>query len=306
MTSSSTVCIFSLLLIVQILGKVPLNIQVVSSLITLGGLGLLFGAVLAFASRIFYIEKDPRIDIINEALPQANCGGCGYPGCLNYAEAIVKENASISLCAPGGDEVINQIAQILGVAAEATNPMVAVVRCQGTHDLAKDKFTYEGIADCNAETIIHGGHKACEFGCLGYGSCVKACPFDAMTMQDNGLPKVFEDKCTACGICVDVCPKGIMQLVPRSQNVILGCVNKNSGKPVRSVCSVGCIGCGLCAKPNITPSGEIVMEDNMPTIPADWNDFDLAVQRCPTKSFVVRIQSEDKPDQSTIVEEATA
>lgn len=281
-----------------------MNVQIISSLITLGGLGLIFGAILAVASKIFYVEKDPRIDKINKALPQANCGGCGYPGCSNYAEAIVNENASITLCAPGGEEVVQKIAEILGVEAEAQNPMVAVVRCQGSHGIAKNKFIYEGIADCNAEVLIQGGHKACEYGCLGHGSCVKACPFDAMAMQDNGLPTVFEDKCTACGICVEECPKGIMQLIPRSQKVFLGCVNQDSGKAVRQVCSLGCIGCSLCAKPNITPSGKIIMKENMPDIPPDWDDFDMAVQRCPTKSFVVRIPHEDKETETTVTEEA--
>ena len=265
-----------------------MDVQLISSLITLGGLGLLFGAVLAYASKIFHVERDVRIEKINEILPQANCGGCGYPGCINYAEAVIVKNVSMTLCAPGGDKVLEKIAALLGVEAPAANPMVAVVRCQGAHGIAKDKFVYEGLEDCNAEVLIHGGHKACEFGCLGHGSCVKACPFDAMAMLDNGLPTVFEDKCTACGICVTTCPKGIMQMVPRTQKVILGCINQNSAKAVREVCSVGCIGCSLCAKPNITPSGKIVMKNNLPEVPADWEDFDLAVKRCPTKSFVVR------------------
>lgn len=283
-----------------------MNVQVFSSLITLGGLGLLFGAILAFASRIFYVEKDPRIEKINEFLPQANCGGCGFPGCSNYAEAIVNENANISLCAPGGEDVVKKIADILGVEAEAGTPMVAVVRCQGAHGIAKDKFKYEGIEDCNAEVLIQGGHKACEFGCLGHGSCVKACPFDAMMMQDNGLPYVFEDKCTACGICVEECPKGIMQLVPRSQKTFLGCVNQNAAKAVRQVCSVGCIGCALCTKPKITPSEKLVMENNLPVIPADWEDFDLAVEKCPTNSFVVRIPHPKDQAESPVAEEAQA
>ena len=283
-----------------------MNVQIISSLITLGGLGLIFGAVLAYASKIFHVEKDPRIEMINEALPQANCGGCGYPGCLNYSEAIVTQNTKTTLCAPGGEETVRKIAAILGIEAEAQNPMVAVVRCQGAHGIAKDKFLYEGLADCNAEVLVLGGHKACEYGCLGHGSCVMACPFDAMAMLDNGLPAVFEDKCTACGICVEVCPKGIMQLIPRSQKVFLGCVNQNNGKAVREVCSVGCIACGLCAKENITPSGKIVMKNNMPEVPADWEDFEMAVKRCPTKSFVVRIPGEAPAAQTGIPEEATA
>jgi len=278
-----------------------LDIQIISSLITLGGLGLIFGGILAYASKIFHVEKDPRIEKINEILPQANCGGCGYPGCSNYAEAVAIEGASINLCGPGGEEVVLKIAEILGVEAETTEPMVAVVRCQGARGVAKDKFQYEGIEDCNAAVLIQGGHKACVYGCLGFGSCVEACPFDAMIMQENGLPYVFEDKCTACGNCVTACPKGIMELIPRSQKVYLGCVNKDSGKAVREVCSVGCIGCSLCAKPNITPSGKIVMKDNLPQVPPDWEDFEMAVKRCPPKSFVVRIPKQTEKE--AVVEE---
>jgi len=282
------------------------NVQIISSLITLGGLGLIFGAILAYASKIFYVEKDPRIEQINEILPQANCGGCGYPGCSNYAEAIVKEGASIDLCAPGGEEVLSKIAEILGVEAESSEPLVAVVRCQGAHGVAKDKFQYEGIEDCNAAVLVHGGHKACVYGCLGFGSCVEACPFDAMMMQDNGLPFVFEDKCTGCGICVETCPKGIMELIPRTQKVFLGCVNQDSGKAVREVCSVGCIACALCTKPKITPSGKLKMENNLPSLPPDWEDFEMAVKRCPTKSFVVRIPAEEKAEPVAAEEQADA
>jgi electron transport complex protein RnfB len=275
------------------------SVQIFSSIITLGGMGLLFGGLLAYASRIFYVEKDPRIERINDLLPQANCGGCGYPGCSNFAEAIVNEDASINLCAPGGEEVVLKIAEILGVEAETIEPNVAVVRCQGAHGIAKNKFRYEGIEDCNAAVLVQGGHKACVYGCLGFGSCVESCPFDAMDMQDNGLPVVFEDKCTACGNCVTACPKGIMELVPRSQKVFLGCVNEDSAKAVREVCSVGCIACGLCAKEKITPSGKLVMENNMPTVPPDWEDYDLAVKRCPTNSFVVRIPSEKVEEETS-------
>ncbi len=281
-----------------------MSVQVLSSLITLGGLGLIFGAILAYASKIFYVEKDPRIEKIDDLLPGANCGGCGYPGCSQYAEAIVNEGVSINLCAPGGEETMHKIADILGVEAEEGESKVAVVRCQGAHGIAKDKFKYEGLEDCNAEELLLGGHKACEYGCLGHGSCVKACPFDAMAMLDNGLPTVFEDKCTACGICVEECPKGIMQLIPRSQKVFLGCVNQNSAKEVREVCSVGCIGCALCTKPKVTPSEKLVMENNLPTIPPDWEDFDNAVKRCPTNSFVVRIPSEEKETEEQVAETA--
>lgn len=279
-----------------------MNVQILSSLITLGGLGVIFGAILAYASKIFYVDKDPRIEEINELLPQANCGGCGFPGCSNYAEAIINENVSVNLCAPGGQDIVAKIAGILGVEAEASEPKVAVVRCQGAHGIAKDKFQYEGIEDCNAAVLVQNGHKACVYGCLGFGSCVSACPFDAMAMQENGLPVVFEDKCTACGNCVDACPKGIMELIPRSQEVFLGCVNQDAGKAVREVCSVGCIACALCTKEKITPSGKLVMKDNMPIVPADWEDYETAVKRCPTNSFAVRLAETEKPIETEAAE----
>lgn len=282
-----------------------MSVQIVSSLITLGGLGLIFGAILAYASKIFHVEKDPRIELIDELLPGANCGGCGFPGCSNYAEAVVSGETASNLCAPGGEQVTLKIAEILGVEAETAEPKVAVVRCQGAHGVAKDKMIYEGIEDCNAATLVQGGQKACIYGCLGFGSCVKSCPFDAMAMQDNGLPVVFEDKCTACGNCVLACPKGIMELIPRSQKVFLGCINKNKAKDVRAVCSVGCIGCALCTKPKITPSEKLVMDNNLPTIPADWEDFTTAVAKCPTKSFVVRLPAEEENIQEEVQAEQT-
>ena len=280
--------------------------QVLTSLITLGSLGILFGAVLAYASKIFHVEKDPRIELINENLPAANCGGCGYPGCSNYAEAIVNENATINLCAPGGEEVVLKIAEILGVEAETTEPNVAVVQCQGAHGIAIDKFKYEGIEDCTAATLVQGGQKACVYGCLGFGTCVKSCPFDAMAMLPNGLPTVFEDKCTACGNCVTACPKGIMELIPRSQKVYLGCINKDKAKAVKEVCSVGCIGCSMCSRPKVTPSGKVVMDGNLPVIPADWEDFDEAVEKCPTNSFVFRIPHEKVVTEPTAEETTEA
>lgn len=265
-----------------------MNIQLVAALATLAGLGVVFGAILAFASKIFHVQKDPRVENIDAILPQANCGGCGYPGCAGYAEAVVKGEVGIDKCAPGGADTIAQIAKIMGVEASAAEPKVAVVRCQGSHENAKDKYTYHGVEDCNAAVLLSNGHKACIYGCLGLGSCVASCPFDAMFMQDNGLPFVIEDKCTACGNCVEACPKGIMELIPRSQEVFLGCVNQDRGKAVKEVCSVGCTGCTLCTKPKITPSEKLVMDKNMPVIPSDWEDWQTAVEKCPAKSFVVR------------------
>jgi len=261
---------------------------VLTSILSLGGLGLIFGAVLAFAARRFGVRVDPRVEEITEILPGSNCGACGYPGCAGLAEALVAGRAPTNACSPGGNSVAQRVAQILGVEAEEVTPMVAIVQCQGGKQEAWEKYTYEGPEDCNAAVLLGGGPKACKYGCLGLGSCARACPFDAIAMDDNGLPVVFEEKCTGCGICVGVCPKGILKLIPRTQKVYLACINPERGKAVREVCTVGCTGCTLCANPKITPSGKVVMEGFLPVIPVDWEDYETAVAKCPANSFVVR------------------
>jgi electron transport complex protein RnfB len=267
-----------------------MDIVVISSILGIGSLGLLFGASLAYASKKFAVEVDPKIEAILEKLPGANCGGCGYPGCSGYAEAVVKIGAQMTLCSPGGDAVVNDIADILGVTAAATGEKkVAVVQCRGNNEKAPKRFHYAGITNCQAAQILMGGDKACVYGCLGYGTCVESCPFGAMKMGDDGLPIVIEEKCTACGMCVSACPRGIMKLIPVSQKIFLGCVSQDKGKAVKQVCKVGCTACTLCANPKTTPSGSIQMKGNLPeilNIKAD--DLANAVEKCPTKSFSVR------------------
>lgn len=267
-----------------------MDIVVISSILGIGGLGLLFGASLAYASKKFAVEIDPKIEEILANLPGANCGGCGFPGCSGYAEAVVKSGAAMTLCSPGGETVVNKIAEILGVeAAERGERKVAVVQCQGDNEKAPRRFHYAGITNCHAAQILMGGDKACVYGCLGLGTCVESCPFYAMKMGDSGLPVVNEDKCTACGMCVAACPRGIMKLISVSQQVFIGCMSQDKGKAVKQVCSVGCTGCTLCANPKTTPSGSIQMKGNLPEIISiEATDLMNAVQKCPTKSFVVR------------------
>lgn len=267
-----------------------MDIVVISSILGIGSLGLFFGASLAYASRKFAVEVDPKIEKILEELPGANCGACGYPGCSGYAEAIVKSGADINLCTPGGMDVTEKVAEIMGVeAGDAGEKMVAVVQCRGDNEKAPKRFHYKGITDCHAAQLIMGGDKACVYGCLGLGTCVESCPFGAMYMGDDGLPVVIEDKCTACGMCVSACPRNIMALIPVSQKIFLGCVSQDKGKAVKQVCTVGCIGCKLCANPKTTPSGSIEMKGNLPVIvDITAEDLPAAVEKCPTNSFVVR------------------
>ncbi len=191
----------------------------------LGGLGLVFGLVLAAASKIFYVETDPRLDQLNECLPGANCGGCGYAGCGAYAEAVLKGEAEIGKCASGGNECAQAMAAIMGVKAEVVTRKVAMVRCSGAKSYDKDgnltkgakvKANYEGFHDCLAASKVGGsGPLSCKFGCLGYGSCTKACKYGAIKVVD-GVAQVDEDLCVGCMACAQVCPRPVPRSAPET------------------------------------------------------------------------------------------
>ncbi|MCK4272098.1 RnfABCDGE type electron transport complex subunit B [bacterium] len=262
-------------------------------LIILGGLGLLFSVGLAYASKKFAVQENPRLSQILDVLAGVNCGACGYPGCRAFAEAVVKGETAIDGCTPGGAESTSQIARIMRTETESAEyiSMVAVVRCRGGRKEAGELFRYQGLQDCDAAQLVAGGSKACPYGCLGLGTCVQACFFEALSMGDNGLPVVDDKRCTGCGLCVSACPRKIIQLIPRSAQIYLACVSQDKGKAVKTVCSVGCIGCGLCFKPKVSPSGTITMDGNLPTIDYAKSGTDLvvAVHKCPTHSFVDKI-----------------
>ncbi len=286
-----------------------MSFDISSALMVMGGLGLLFGIGLALASKAFFVKKDARVEQIEEVLPGANCGACGAPGCAGYAEGVVEGKYPVNGCTAGGSDVARLIAEIMGTNAEDVTPKVAVVRCRGDHDNCVPRATYQGIADCRAAVLVDDGAKGCSYGCLGLGSCVDACPFNAMVMGSNGLPYVLEELCTGCGECVRTCPRGIMELIHRDQTIYLACVSRDFGKAVKSVCKVGCIGCGLCANPKTTENEIIIMDGKLPVIHYDKvsdpiGDLANAVTKCPTKSFGARggVQIGDKKKEE--VEEA--
>jgi Na+-translocating ferredoxin:NAD+ oxidoreductase RNF subunit RnfB len=263
------------------------NITVLS-LLVLGLMGLGLGIVLTLFSRIFSVTIDPRIEEVAHELPGLNCGVCGHPGCNAMAEALVEGKAHARQCTPGGAAVVKKVSRILGKEEAPAEPRVAVVRCRGGMKEAREKAIYRGVRDCVAIEVLEAGAKSCIYGCLGMGSCVAACPFDAIRMTANRLPEILEEKCTGCGKCVAICPRDIISLIPRRQKVYLGCVSRDKGKDVKQVCTVGCTACGLCALPKITPSREVVVVDNLPHIPPGWNDFAAAAEKCPSKCFVIR------------------
>ena len=226
---------------------------IVISLITLGVIGCISAVVLYLAAQKFKVEEDPRIDEVEAVLPGANCGGCGKPGCRNFAEACVKADSLDNLLCPvGGSPTMAQVGEILGLAAVESEPMIAVVRCNGTCEHRPKTSNYDGARSCQIMHNLYAGETGCMYGCLGCGDCVAVCKFDAIHMNpETGLPEVDEDKCTACGACVKACPKNIIELRkkgPKGRRIFVSCVNKDKGGVARKACAVACIGCSKCEK----------------------------------------------------------
>ena len=243
------------------------------------GLGLLMGALLALASKLFAVKKDEKAEAIKECLPGANCGGCGYSGCDAYAAAVSAGDAPVNKCSVGGAEAASKIAQIMGVDAGEQVRMRAQVMCSGTGEYAKKKYISEGMDDCVAASKIGGGDKMCKNGCIGLGTCVRACPFDAIVVED-GVAAVDYSKCKGCGICVSACPKGIIKLIPFDAKHWVGCMSVDDGKNTRKVCDVGCISCKICQKN--CPAGAINVDNFVASIDYDkCTGCDICTDKCP-------------------------
>lgn len=246
--------------------------EIVIAIAILGGLGLIFGLVLAGASKLFYVETDPRLGKLTEALPGANCGGCGYSGCAAYAQAVLEGKAAIGLCASGGNDSAVAMAEIMGVKAEKVARRVALVRCSGAKVAddegnmggSKLKGIYEGPKDCMAATKVAGrGPLACKYGCLGFGNCTKACKYDAIHVV-NSVAVVDKEKCVGCMSCAAQCPRGLIVPVDYNNRTIIACASRAKGAVTVRGCSSGCIGCGLCQKN--CPNGAIKVDRNLATI----------------------------------------
>lgn len=220
--------------------------NIISAVAVLFVMGIVFAVLLGVAAKVFAVEVDERIPLVRECLPGANCGGCGFPGCDGLAAAIVGGTAPVNGCPVGGAACAAKVAAVMGVEADTSERKVAHVHCNGGCNAA-DKTQYEGLQDCTAAMRVAGGPKACAFGCMGLGSCVKACAFDAIHIVD-GVAKVDTEKCVACGKCVSACPKKLIDLLPESKKVHVNCMSRDKGPEVMKVCSVGCIGCKMCEK----------------------------------------------------------
>ena len=250
--------------------------------VVIGAIGIIIGVLLGIASEKFKVEVDEKEVLVRAELPGNNCGGCGFPGCDGLAAAIAAGTAPVNGCPVGGAAVADKIAAIMGVSSGASVKKVAFVKCKGTCDKSRVKYNYYGIDDCQKASVIPGsGDKACAYGCMGYGSCVKACQFDAIHVVD-GVAVVDKEKCVACGKCVATCPKGLIQIVPYNAEHLVQCSSHDKGKDVKAACQAGCIGCTLCTKQ--CESDAIHMDNNLAVIDYEkCTNCGKCAEKCPVK-----------------------
>ncbi len=259
--------------------------EVAVAVVFMSILGAIFAAVLNHASKIFHVEKDPREEEILSVLPGANCGACGYPGCSGYAAALVKGEAEPTACAPGGAECTAAICSILGIEAGSAVKKVAVLLCQGHEDNCGSEAEYYGPPSCSAAVLLAGGAKKCPHGCLGLADCVRACPFDAIRIGENGLPIIDREKCTGCGKCVEACPRNLLVLLPHTSRIFVACKNTQKGAVAIKVCETACIGCGKCKR--ACPFDAITIENFLARIDPDkCRNCGKCVAECPRNSIL--------------------
>lgn len=263
------------------------------AVIALGAIALVSSTVLYACSKKFAVKEDPRVGEVSELLPQANCGGCGFAGCSGMAVALVKGADAGSIdglfCPVGGQDTMNAVADLLGMAVANTEPKVAVVRCNGTCSNRPKVVEYSGLRTCAAMNACGAGETACGFGCLGCGDCVAACQFGAITInKDTGIAEVDEEKCTSCGACVKACPRNIIELRkrgPKGRRVYVSCVNKDKGPAAMKACKVSCIGCGKCQKE--CPFDAILITNNLSYIDPDkCRSCRKCEKVCPTHAII--------------------
>ncbi len=262
-----------------------MNAILIASLIVLG-IGLLCAVMLVLAAKFFAVEENETVGRIRECLPGANCGACGYAGCDGYAKALAEEEGiAPDLCIPGGDAAAKQIAEILGVECGDVVEKIAVIHCYGDCTHTANKMDYVGIKSCEAAKQMYGGAGKCMFGCMGFGDCAAVCPNDAICIE-NGIAHVDTRKCIGCGLCAKACPRGLIEILPDVERVLVTCSNTEKGAAVRSKCSAGCIGCKKCEKN--CPAGAIRVENNLARIDYDLcTDCGKCAEHCPVGCILV-------------------
>jgi electron transport complex protein RnfB len=261
------------------------------AIMAMGGLGILFSLFLSLAAWRFRVEENPLVEEANEILPQINCGACTVPGCRPFAEKVVAGELPITGCIPGGQDVADELSELLGVEAGMTKRNIAVLLCKGGRKEAPNVAEYYGDMTCEAAKLAGGG-KGCVYGCVGYGDCVKSCEYDAMAMDDNTLPVIFYDKCIGCNDCIEACPYDLIELHPEDHKLFVYCKSKDKGQISKKVCTVSCIACNICAK-DCPVEGAIEMIDELAVINYDKIvEGDEPTKRCPTKCIFNDIEKE--------------
>ncbi len=259
---------------------------VLGSAAILGGVGLTFGTLIALANKKMKVWEDPRIGEVEDLLPGANCGACGYAGCRTFAEAVIAGQTPPATCTVMSEGEREDVAAYLGVSAGEADRVVARLMCAGGSDVAVQRADYYGVESCAAAVAVGGGGKGCTWGCVGLADCAVSCDFDAIVMNDVGLPVVDPELCTACGDCVEACPLGLFELLPLDDHLIVQCKSLLEGDAATEVCAVACNACGRCAVD--APDGLIEMKDGLAVV--DYSKSELenkdAIARCPTGAIV--------------------
>ncbi len=267
----------------------------------MGGIGLFFALFLAIANKRFFVETDPKLEKVESVLPGVNCGGCGYASCALYAEAIVESDEELNLCVVGGADITTDVAHVMGVeiSGEQQEKLVAVVFCQGDNEASKFPGVHKGLMDCAAAIYSQDVSKRCKYGCVGMGSCVKSCPFDAIHMSDGGIPFVDADRCTACGNCVRACPRDLIELHPISHDALVFCKSQDAGPVARKVCSKACIACQICVKAAAKDENAeaVTMQGNLAVVAAEPYAAKAEYgTKCPTSAYTVNANAINRPE----------
>ncbi len=257
------------------------------------GMGVVLGATIGIAAKVFRVETDPRIELVGELLPGANCGGCGKAGCADFAKALVSGEEMPGKCPVCSQEAVSAIAKALGIEAGETEKKVAVVCCSGDNNKTKVNVLYNGVSDCVSASLIAGGPKGCNYGCLGMASCARACPFNAIEMI-NGLAVVHSHLCVGCGKCVETCPRNLIKLVPVSAKVHVYCSSPEKALVKRKVCDAPCLGCRKCLK--AADEGQFSMRGFLAEVNYDNPPGVDIIEKaaCPTGCLRTAIEHADK------------
>ena len=277
---------------------------ILEGIAVLGIMGAVFGALLAFAAKIFHVEVDPKQEAVRECLAGANCGGCGYAGCADYAKAIVENGAPTNKCAPGGAKATEAVNAIMGTESASGPALHAVVNCNGGNGNCGTRFEYHGIPTCAAAAAIAGGPSACAFGCLGYGDCTRACQFDAIHVV-NGSAVVDREKCTGCSACVAACPHHVISLKPMAPQPAVLCSNKDKGPAVMKACKAGCIACGMCERTCKFDAIHVV--DGVARVDYDkCKGCGMCAQKCPKHIILFPLKDDPNPPKPVVKPAAPA